>query len=67
MAPRVPTTRSMIAAGVYQSTDVSMAAVSGRYRRPIVTEITPASEFWRGEDYHQRYLEKRGLAHCTIR
>ncbi|TMA83375.1 MAG: peptide-methionine (S)-S-oxide reductase MsrA [Deltaproteobacteria bacterium] len=40
---------------------------SGRYRRPIVTEITPASEFWRGEDYHQRYLEKRGLAHCTIR
>jgi len=40
---------------------------SGRYPRPIVTEITPASEFWRAEDYHQRYLEKRGLAHCTIR
>ena len=40
---------------------------SGRYKRPIVTEITPASEFWRAEDYHQRYLEKRGLAHCTIR
>ena len=40
---------------------------SGRYARPIVTEITPASEFWRAEDYHQRYLEKRGLAHCTIR
>jgi peptide-methionine (S)-S-oxide reductase len=39
---------------------------SGRYPRPIVTEITPASEFWRAEDYHQRYLEKRGLAHCTI-
>ena len=40
---------------------------SGRFRRPIVTEITPASEFWRAEEYHQRYLEKRGLAHCTIR
>jgi len=40
---------------------------SGRFRRPIVTEITPASTFWRAEEYHQRYLEKRGLAHCTIR
>ncbi|HEV8232208.1 MAG TPA: peptide-methionine (S)-S-oxide reductase MsrA [Thermoanaerobaculia bacterium] len=39
---------------------------SGRYRRPIVTEIVPAKEFWRAEDYHQRYLEKRGLAHCKI-
>ncbi len=40
---------------------------SGRYRRPIVTEITPAPEFWPAEDYHQKYLEKRGLVHCTIR
>ena len=39
---------------------------SGRYRRPIVTEIAPAQPFWRAEDYHQRYLEKRGLAHCKI-
>jgi len=39
---------------------------SGRYRRPIVTEITPLTTFWRAEDYHQRYLEKRGLAHCRI-
>ena len=39
---------------------------SGRYKRPIVTEITPASKFWRAEDYHQQYLEKRGLAHCRI-
>ncbi|HEY3172248.1 MAG TPA: peptide-methionine (S)-S-oxide reductase MsrA [Thermoanaerobaculia bacterium] len=39
---------------------------SGRYRRPIVTEIAPAQQFWRAEDYHQRYLEKRGLAHCKI-
>ena len=41
-------------------------ARSGKYRRPIVTEITPAAEFWRAEEYHQQYLEKRGLAHCRI-
>jgi peptide-methionine (S)-S-oxide reductase len=41
-------------------------AASGRFQRPIVTEITPAQTFWRAEDYHQRYLEKRGLAHCKI-
>lgn len=39
---------------------------SGRYRRPVVTEIAPAQTFWRAEEYHQRYLEKRGLAHCKI-
>ena len=39
---------------------------SGRYRSPVVTEITPASEFYRAEEYHQRYLEKRGLASCHI-
>lgn len=41
-------------------------AASGRYRRPIVTEITPAAPFHRAEDYHQQYLEKRGLSHCHI-
>jgi len=35
---------------------------SGRYKKPIVTEITPASEFYEAEDYHQRYFEKHGLA-----
>ncbi len=37
---------------------------SGRHYAPIVTEITPASRFWMAEDYHQQYLEKRGIAHC---
>ena len=39
---------------------------SGRYSRPIVTEILPASTFYQAEDYHQQYLEKRGLASCHI-
>jgi peptide-methionine (S)-S-oxide reductase len=39
---------------------------SHAFRRPIVTEIVPAVEFWEAEDYHQQYLEKRGLAHCHI-
>ena len=36
--------------------------LSGRHRRRIVTEITPASTFWRAEEYHQQYLGKRGEA-----
>ena len=40
--------------------------VQGQHRRPVVTEITPASEFYRAEGYHQRYLEKRGLATCAV-
>ncbi len=39
---------------------------SGRYRRPVVTEVTPAATFWRAEEYHQQYLEKRGLSHCHL-
>lgn len=39
---------------------------SGRFRRAIVTAVEPASRFWRAEQYHQRYLEKRGLASCTL-
>jgi peptide-methionine (S)-S-oxide reductase len=39
---------------------------SGHFRRPIVTEISPASTFYVAEDYHQQYLAKRGLSHCHI-
>ncbi len=40
---------------------------SGRFRRPIVTQISKAGEFYRAEEYHQRYLEKAGLSHgCGI-
>ncbi len=39
---------------------------SGRFGRTIVTEIRPASDFYRAEEYHQRYLEKRGAASCRL-
>ena len=40
---------------------------TGKFRRPIVTEIVPAPDFWLAEEYHQQYLEKRGLASCHIK
>ncbi|CCW34341.1 methionine-S-sulfoxide reductase [Chthonomonas calidirosea] len=39
---------------------------SGKYSRPIVTQILPAPEFYPAEEYHQRYLEKRGLRSCHL-
>jgi peptide-methionine (S)-S-oxide reductase len=40
---------------------------AGAFKRPIVTAIVPATEFWRAEEYHQQYLQKRGLASCHIK
>ena len=40
--------------------------VSGKFKRPIATEITPAGKFYRAEEYHQKYLDKRGVASCHI-
>jgi peptide-methionine (S)-S-oxide reductase len=37
---------------------------SGKFKRPIVTEINPAPEFHRAEEYHQQYLEKQGAKSC---
>ena len=39
---------------------------SGKFSRPIVTEIVPATDFYRAEDYHQRYLEKNGRSQCHL-
>lgn len=39
---------------------------SGRYSRLIATQIGPAETFWRAEDYHQKYLQKRGAPSCHI-
>lgn len=38
---------------------------SGRYRKPIATEIVPAGQFYRAEEDHQQFFEKRGLTSCT--
>ena len=48
--------------------ELSKAALdqSGRFSRPIVTQIEHAPKFYRAEEYHQRYLEKRGFAHCGV-
>ncbi len=45
---------------------IEQLEASRRFRRPIVTEVTPGSTFWLAEDYHQQYLEKRGLSTCRI-
>ena len=45
----------------------SRERVQAHLSRPVVTQIEDAPPFWEAEDYHQQYLEKRGLASCTVR
>jgi peptide-methionine (S)-S-oxide reductase len=47
--------------------EASRARVQERIGRPVATTIEDAQPFWEAEDYHQQYLEKRGLASCTPR
>ena len=57
-----------------RSTEQEKAAVESKnrlderdnYSNPIVTEITEASEFYRAEEYHQRYFEKHGIEYCPV-
>ena len=39
---------------------------SGRFKKEIVTVIDPVAPYWPAEDYHQKYLQKRGLSSCHI-
>lgn len=45
---------------------VERLTAEGRFKRPIVTQVAPAPDWWRAEDYHQKYFEKRGLSGCRI-
>lgn len=44
----------------------SLQATDRFRNKRIVTEIVTAKEFYPGEDYHQKYLQKRGLIHCRV-
>lgn len=66
---------SQYRSAIFYHNDVQRAAAeaikarldqSGAFRRPIVTTIEPAAEFYRAEDYHQQYLEKRGRSSCHL-
>lgn len=37
------------------------------FKNPIVTQVVAAQTFWRAEEYHQKYLAKKGLSHCHIK
>jgi len=46
---------------------IAQLTEAGVYKpKRIVTRVEPAQSFWRAEEYHQRYLEKRGMASCHI-
>jgi peptide-methionine (S)-S-oxide reductase len=49
-----------------RAAEASRDRVQERLSRPVVTQIEDAPPFWEAEDYHQRYLEKRGLATCHV-
>jgi peptide-methionine (S)-S-oxide reductase len=39
---------------------------SGKFKKPIATEVSPAGKFYRAEEYHQKYLAKRGASSCHV-
>ncbi len=46
---------------------IEQLTAEGKYKpKRIVTKVEPAQSFWRAEEYHQRYLEKRGMTSCHI-
>ena len=45
---------------------IAELSAAGSFRKPIVTEVSPATTFWKAEEYHQKYLEKRGMVSCHI-
>ena len=71
-----PDVGSQYRSAIFHHDDVQRAAAvaskeklakSGRYSRPIVTQIVPAEVFYPAEEYHQRYFEKNGMTACRHR
>jgi len=61
--------RSIIFTHSLEQKDIAKAskqAMQARFKKPIVTQILPAPPFWRAEEYHQKYLQKRGYGACHI-
>jgi peptide-methionine (S)-S-oxide reductase len=46
--------------------EASRERVQSRLSKPVVTQIEDAPTFWPAEDYHQQFLEKRGMASCHV-
>ena len=49
-----------------EAAERSREQVQARLTKPVVTQIEDAPTFWPAEDYHQQYLEKRGMASCHV-
>jgi peptide-methionine (S)-S-oxide reductase len=45
---------------------IARLTAAKKFPKPIVTQVVPAETFWRAEEYHQKYLEKRGAVSCHI-
>ena len=45
---------------------IAELSAAGTFHKPIVTDVSLATNFWKAEEYHQRYLEKRGMVSCHI-
>ena len=45
---------------------IARLTAARRFPQPIVTQVVPAATFWPAEEYHQKYLEKRGMSNCHI-
>jgi len=45
---------------------ISEVNASGKWPDPVVTQLAKAPEFWRAEEYHQRYFEKNGAGFCKV-
>ena len=45
---------------------IARLEASHSFAKPIATQVVPATTFWRAEEYHQKYLEKRGAISCHI-